>query len=114
MLSEKEEKKLRPKLIKIRLTIIFRFPLQLRTKSMIFAPEGHKHEGFTQYLFEGKELQFLEILLAGKDKQHSGWCCKSQKEKCEFCPNSKCFAKGDVYRLLKKLRQINRKTNKDS
>jgi hypothetical protein len=81
---------------------------------MIFAPEGHKHEGFTQYLFEGKELQFLEILLAGKDKQHSGWCCKSQKEKCEFCPNSKCFAKGDLYRLLKKLRQINRKTNKDS
>ncbi len=114
MLSEKEEKKLRPKLIKIRLTIIFRFPLQLRTKSMIFAPEGHKHEGFTQYLFEGKELQFLEILLSGKDKQHSGWCCKSQEEKCEFCPNSKCFAKRDVYRLLKKLRQINRKTNKNS
>jgi hypothetical protein len=78
---------------------------------MIFASEGHKYEGFTQYLFEGKELEFLEILLAGKDKQHSGWCCKSQKVKCGFCPDSKCFTKGDVHRLLKKLRQINRKSN---
>jgi hypothetical protein len=81
---------------------------------MIFAPEGHKYEGFTQYLFEGKELEFLEILLAGKNKKHSSWCCKSQNIECEFCPNNKCLTKGDVHRLLKKLRQINRKISKNS
>ncbi len=42
---------------------------------MKFAPEGHDYNGFTQYFFEGKELEFLEILLSGKDKQHC--CCKS-------------------------------------
>ena len=74
---------------------------------MKFAPEGHKYEGFTQYFFEGKELEFLEILLSGKDKQHC--CCKSEHVNCEFCPDSKCLTKGDVYRLVKKLRQLNKK-----
>ena len=38
---------------------------------MKFAPEGHDYNGFTQYFFEGKELEFLEILLSGKDKQQA-------------------------------------------
>ena len=53
---------------------------------MKFAPEGHDYNGFTQYFFEGKELEFLEILLSGKDKQHC--CCKSEHVNCEFCPDS--------------------------
>jgi len=74
---------------------------------MKFAPEGHDYNGFTQYFFEGKELEFLEILLSGKDKQHC--CCKSEHVNCEFWPDSKCLTKGDVYRLVKKLRQLNKK-----
>jgi hypothetical protein len=58
---------------------------------MKFAPEGHDYNGFTQYFFEGKELEFLEILLSGKDKQHC--CCKSEHVNCEFCPDSKCLTK---------------------
>ena len=41
---------------------------RVKPKSMKFAPEGHDYNGFTQYFFEGKELEFLEILLSGKDK----------------------------------------------
>jgi hypothetical protein len=78
---------------------------------MIYAPEGHKHEGFTEYLFEGKELEFLALLLSGKDKQHSDWCCKSKKVNCEFCPNDKCLTKRKVYGLLKKIRQVSRKAD---
>ena len=103
----KGKKEVKAKNIKNWLTLTFRFSLQGKAKSMKFAPEGHDYNGFTQYFFEGKELEFLEILLSGKDKQHC--CCKSEHVNCEFCPDSKCLTKGDVYRLVKKLRQLNKK-----
>ena len=31
---------------------------RVKPKSMKFAPEGHDYNGFTQYFFEGKELEF--------------------------------------------------------
>jgi len=36
---------------------------------MKFAPEGHDYNGFTQYFFEGKELEFLKEAQATKQEK---------------------------------------------